>query len=149
MNQILSCVVFLNRPELLDVKAVLLMPMGYQPNLKDLKNRELFKNFQRPLLVGGITDHCFIDGPLLKDSPEFFHCRQAVEHAEGGEPASEPVYVFHFVSTQLQNSKQTCLPHMILAYFVYSFNKVSLGRYSCMFTVQYHSKKKKKNKKKK
>ena len=95
LNQIGPFVVVLNRPELLDVKAVLLMPVGYQSSLTDLKDKKLFQSFQRPLVVGGIANKCYVDGPELKDTSQFFHCHPAEHLADGDQSASESVYVFH------------------------------------------------------
>ena len=95
LNQIGPFVAVLNRPELLDVKAVLLMPVSYQASLTDLKDKKLFQSFQRPLVVGGIANKCYVDGPELKDSLQFFRCPPAEQLADGDQSASESVYVFH------------------------------------------------------
>ena len=77
------------------MKAVLLMPVGFQSSLTDIKDRKLFQSFQRPLVVGGIADKCYVDGPELKDSPHFFRCHPAEQLVDGDQSASESMYVFH------------------------------------------------------
>ena len=46
-------------------------------------------------MVGGIANKCYVDGPELKDSPQFFRCPPAEQLADGDQSASESVYVFH------------------------------------------------------
>lgn len=67
------------RPELIDVKALLLMPHGYHASLHDLSDIDLCEKFRRPLLVGGIPNNCFIHGPMLDESAKFLHPEQKAE----------------------------------------------------------------------
>ncbi|KAK7116243.1 F-box only protein 22-like [Littorina saxatilis] len=107
-----------DRPELIDVKALLLMPHGYHASLHDLSDIDLCEKFRRPLLVGGIPNNCFIHGPMLDESAKFLHPEQKAEvYLERGDcdsgSCSSPQYTLCGLA---QKKTKSNYPGQVLVY---------------------------------